>query len=91
VGLTGTETYAEILELVARGDVLVKERLRLRERNPARKVLHLPRVKKDACVRAAARLRARTETGSGSQVQVPLQMLWILIGERRDALKYAKC
>ena len=62
MGLTGTEIYAEILELVARGDVLVKERLRLRERNPARKVLHLP-----------------------------LQMLWILIGERRDALKYAKC
>jgi hypothetical protein len=38
--------------------------------------------KKDACVGAAARLRARTETGFGRQVQVPLRMLWILIGER---------
>jgi len=35
----------------------------------------------DACVGAAARLRARTETGFGRHVQVSLRMLWILIGE----------
>ena len=32
-------------------------------------------------MRAAARLSARTETGFGSQVQVPLQILWILMGK----------
>ena len=49
----------------------------------ALRLLHPPRVKKGACVGAAARLRGRTETEFGSHVHMPLR---VLIGERMKDL-----